>query len=377
MSQSVYLGENKIQELLTLLNQYSARNIFLVTGKNSYQSSGVKDILENLLKGFKVTRFFDFENNPEITDVKKGIDIFKGRQYDIVIAVGGGSVIDMSKLINILSQQEGKCEDLILGESEIFKKNKPLICIPTTAGSGSEATHFAAVYINNKKYSLTHSFILPDIAIVDPRFTYNLPKYITASTGLDALSQAIESYWNVNSTTESKLYSKKAIKTIIKYLPEAVKNNSKKARFKMSMAAYYAGKAINITKTTAPHAVSYPFTSFFNIAHGHAVALTLPYFLEFNYYVNENDTIDKRGSQYVRNTLIEVCTLMGFDSIEKAKKGLIDFIEELGLTLNLKTLGIRNNNDINLILDNVDAERMQNNPRLVKIENIRDFITHR
>jgi len=377
MSQSVYLGENKIQELLTLLNQYSARNIFLVTGKNSYQSSGVKDILENLLKGFKVTRFFDFENNPEITDVKKGIDIFKERQYDIVIAVGGGSVIDMSKLINILSQQEGKCEDLILGESEIFKKNKPLICIPTTAGSGSEATHFAAVYINNKKYSLTHSFILPDIAIVDPRFTYNLPKYITASTGLDALSQAIESYWNVNSTTESKLYSKKAIKTIIKYLPEAVKNNSKKARFKMSMAAYYAGKAINITKTTAPHAVSYPFTSFFNIAHGHAVALTLPYFLEFNYYVNENDTIDKRGSQYVRNTLIEVCTLMGFDSIEKAKKGLIDFIEELGLTLNLKTLGIRNNNDINLILDNVDAERMQNNPRLVKIENIRDFITHR
>ncbi len=377
MSQSVYLGENKIQELLTLLNQYSARNIFLVTGKNSYQSSGVKDILENLLKGFKVTRFFDFENNPEITDVKKGIDIFKERQYDIVIAVGGGSVIDMSKLINILSQQEGKCEDLILGESEIFKKNKPLICIPTTAGSGSEATHFAAVYINNKKYSLTHSFILPDIAIVDPRFTYNLPKYITASTGLDALSQAIESYWNVNSTTESKLYSKKAIKTIIKYLPEAVKNNSKKARFKMSMAAYYAGKAINITKTTAPHAVSYPFTSFFNIAHGHAVALTLPYFLEFNYYVNENDTIDKRGSQYVRNTLIELCTLMGFDSIEKAKKGLIDFIEELGLTLNLKTLGIRNNNDINLILDNVDAERMQNNPRLVKIENIRDFITHR
>lgn len=377
MSQSVYLGENKIQELLTLLNQYSARNIFLVTGKNSYQSSGVKDILKNLLKGFKVTRFFDFENNPEITDVKKGIDIFKGRQYDIVIAVGGGSVIDMSKLINILSQQEGKCEDLILRESEIFKKGKPLICIPTTAGSGSEATHFAAVYINNKKYSLTHSFILPDIAIVDPRFTYNLPKYITASTGLDALSQAIESYWNVTSTTESKLYSKKAIKTIIKYLPEVVKNNSKKARFKMSMAAYFAGKAINITKTTAPHAVSYPFTSFFNIAHGHAVALTLPYFLEFNYYVNENDAIDKRGSQYVRNTLIEVCNLMGFDSIEKTKKGLIDFIEESGLTLNLKTLGIRNNNDINLILDNVDAERIQNNPRLVKIENIRDFITHR
>jgi len=377
MSQSVYLGENKIQELLTLLNQYSARNIFLVTGKNSYQSSGVKDILKNLLKGFKVTRFFDFENNPEITDVKKGIDIFKGRQYDIVIAVGGGSVIDMSKLINILSQQEGKCEDLILRESEIFKKGKPLICIPTTAGSGSEATHFAAVYINNKKYSLAHSFILPDIAIVDPRFTYNLPKYITASTGLDALSQAIESYWNVTSTTESKLYSKKAIKTIIKYLPEVVKNNSKKARFKMSMAAYFAGKAINITKTTAPHAVSYPFTSFFNIAHGHAVALTLPYFLEFNYYVNENDAIDKRGSQYVRNTLIEVCNLMGFDSIEKTKKGLIDFIEESGLTLNLKTLGIRNNNDINLILDNVDAERIQNNPRLVKIENIRDFITHR
>ena len=114
MSQSVYFGENKIQKLKTLLKQYSTRKIFLVTGKDSYHISGAKGILEHLLRNFAVTRFSDFANNPDIQDVKKGISIFKENQCDLVIAVGGGSVMDMAKLINILSHQDGKCENIIL-----------------------------------------------------------------------------------------------------------------------------------------------------------------------------------------------------------------------------------------------------------------------
>ena len=128
-------------------------------------------------------------------------------------AVGGGSVIDTAKMIKIFSANKGNPESYIRGEKEIEKSGPPMVAVPTTSGTGSESTHFAVVYIGKTKYSLAHKeHVLPEYAIVDPKFTYCLPKRITAETGIDALGQAIESYWAVGSTDESKGYAREAIK---------------------------------------------------------------------------------------------------------------------------------------------------------------------
>jgi alcohol dehydrogenase class IV len=171
---------------------------------------------------------------------------------------------------------------------------KPLIAIPTTSGTGTEATCFAVVYIDKTKYSLKHSSILPDYTIIDPTLTHAMPPLVTAATGMDALAQAIESYWGVKSTHESQAYAREAITLTLAYLKAACQNEVE-ARDAMSRAANLAGKAINLTETTACHAVSYPITSYFNVPHGHAVALTLASMFG---YINNLRSMSQGRAQY-------------------------------------------------------------------------------
>ena len=156
------------------------------------------------------------------------------------------------------------------------------MAIPSTAGTGTEATRYAVLHKEQSRCSLNHEFLLPDYAIVDPNLTLRLPSYITACTGMDALSQAIESYWCTDSTARSKEDAKRAITSIMRYLLEAVNEPTLEARRAMSEAAYLAGRAINITKTTACHGIAPAFTALFGVPHGHAVGLTLARMLLYN-----------------------------------------------------------------------------------------------
>ena len=210
--------------------------------------------------------------------------------------MGGGSVLDIGKSVSIFSTNKGNIEDYLFKKISFRKKGIPLILIPTTAGTGSEATHFAVIFKEKTKYSLAdEKFIQGDYIIVDPELTYSLPKRVTAYTGMDAFCQGVESFWNINSTDESKEYAKKAIKLIMNNIEKAVNSPDEESRYNMAIAANYAGKAINITKTTATHAISYPITSYFNVPHGLAVALTISSMIIFNAGVNKNDVLDPRG----------------------------------------------------------------------------------
>ena len=261
MKQEEYLGLGGIKHLEDILKNNHFENIFLVTGKDSYGSCGAEEAVYSLMSRYTFSRFCDFEVNPKIEDVERGISLFREKDYDMIVAIGGGSVLDIAKLIKILSPQSGKPKEYIKKEKEIEVQGMPLVAIPTTAGSGSEATHFAVVYIDKEKYSLAHDYILPEHAILDSKLTTNLPPKITASTGMDILSQAIESYWSVNSKDESKEYAQESISLVLNNLITAVNNPSPRSREFMLKASHLAGKAINITKTTAPHALSYPLTS--------------------------------------------------------------------------------------------------------------------
>jgi|ETNmetMinimDraft_2_1059921.scaffolds.fasta_scaffold01828_2 alcohol dehydrogenase class IV len=365
MKQKEYFGDGSIKNLRDILDENNAKNIFLVTGKSSYHSCGAEDSLKEVLERYNVSRFYDFEENPKIEDVKKGMSLFREFNPDLVIGVGGGTALDMAKLLNTLSLQNKDPEEYICNGGKIRELGKPLILMPTTSGTGSEATRFAVVYINKKKYSLAHEHMLPGYSIIDSNFTLNLPRKITASTGMDALSQAIESYWAIDSTPESRGYSRNAINLIKENLQIAVDNPTNESRLAMAKAANLAGKAINITKTTAPHAISYALTSYFGIPHGHAAGLTLGKFLEYNSQVTEKDCNDSRGPEFVRKTILELCSLLNVEDTHSAKNKIGSLMNGIGLETNIPNLGIRSEEDLDLIMENVNIERLINNPRTI------------
>jgi len=224
--------------------------------------------LINKLVFNKVT-FNSFTPNPDISDVEKAIALFEKEKCDFIISIGGGSAIDVAKGVKMLdfsdSGSAGRLRDTPRAAS---------LAIPTTAGTGSEATCFTVLYKDGEKLSIEHSRFLPEYVILDASFLTTLPEYHKKSAMLDALCQAIESLWAKGKTKESRIYAQNAIDIIYKNADGYINNEPGYAQ-RMLQAANLAGKAINIGKTTAAHAMSYKLTDHFGIAHGHAVAMCL------------------------------------------------------------------------------------------------------
>ena len=255
MKQRVLFGSGAIRRLPRLLDGIAARRVFLVTGRTSFDRCGAAEALQPMMDDRRVVgRFCDFSENPKLEDLVRGIDAFRSVAPDAVVAVGGGSALDMAKLVNALAHQDAAPLDIVQGRQQIGRPGVPLIAVPTTSGSGSEATHFGVLYVGNVKYSIAAAQLLPTAAVVDPALTCSLSPPLTAVSGMDAFAQAVESYWSVHSTDESKGYARRAISLALRYLPEAVHTPTRTSRRAMSKAAHLAGCAINVTKTTGAHA---------------------------------------------------------------------------------------------------------------------------
>jgi len=374
--QEEYIGKLSLRNLKQIIEKINAKKILLLTGKKSYSTSAAKTKLEPFLRSLKVDRFSDFEINPKIEDVYAGVSLALKKNPDLIIAIGGGTVIDMAKLINILSsQKEHSFINIIKNSSLINNKGlSPLVAIPTTSGTGSEATHFAVVYVEKSKYSLAHKFMLPDYVIVDSSLANKMPKNIAASTAIDALSQAIESYWSVGSTTESQQYAWQSIEIILASIEKAVIEKDADSKDSMSLAANLSGKAINISKTTAAHAISYPISTYFNVPHGHAVGLLLGCFFEINSDFELHGINDYRGSSYLTNTMLQLLKLFGASDPLDCKSLWYKMMNDIGLETNMSKLGICSSDDIDLILDNVNLERLNNNPVVVNEETLKNIL---
>lgn len=368
------MGLRSIDSLTNILKDPSCERIFLVTGKSSYQSSGAKNFISTVIANKIVTRFSDFNVNPTLEDLSKGVDQFNTFKADIVIAIGGGSVLDMGKLINICSANSSvSIEQLITTPGLIEEKGLDLVAIPTTAGTGSEVTQFAVVYIADRKYSLDHRFLLPDHYIIDPVLACSLPSSTLASSAFDALSQAIESFWSVGSTNESKDYSRESIKLILGSMEKAVNEGHLTSIEPLCLGANLAGKAINITRTTAPHALSYPITKLHGIPHGHAVALNLGKFFVINSDFINNNVVDARGVDYLKATMQEIFTLFGCRNGFECSDKWYKMMKSVSLETNLRRLGIRKEKDIQEIVEKVNLERLKNNPVTLSKEVLYDL----
>jgi len=366
--QKIFFSSCAIKSLLTIPEFKVIKKIFIVSGANSYLSTGVKEFVEQNLKKYELYHFSGFRVNPKLEDVLAGIELFNKFNPELTIAIGGGSTLDMAKLINFLAVQNHDCEMLI--KQQYFQSmHKPLklIAIPTTSGSGSESTKFATIYIDFRKFSVEHDFLLPDYVILDSKLTLTMAPSLAATSGMDAFAQAIESYWSVNSNKLSKIYSARAIKIILNSLVKSVQIGSIDFRSNMSKAANLAGRAINITKTTAPHALSYPITSHFGIPHGHAVAIFLPAFFIINSGWQNLAVIDKRGKSYIKKNMSNLCKIMGCSNVVEASLKIKQIMKLIGLSNDLKEYNLDLKILKKLIKSELNLERLSNNP--IKISN--------
>jgi alcohol dehydrogenase len=370
MGQKVF-RKGQLDELKGIIRSPGTGRIFVVRGDRSYSSSGAEAFVNVLLQGRAAESFHGFDPNPQLHDLVKGVELFRKDNYELILAIGGGSVLDMAKLISVFAHQSADITDIVKGASPVKEIKTPLLAVPTTAGSGAEATKFAVLYIDRQKYSVEHPLILPDYVCLSPGFTLSAAPYLTACTGLDALCQAIESTWSVNSNAESEAYALRAVELVWNNLQQAVDENSTTARERMTEAAFLSGRAINITRTTAPHALSYAFTSFYGIPHGHAVALSLPYFLQFNYQVTGDTCTDPKGTGSVRERIDKVLSVLKTD-IDRAPGLLTDFFNRIGVDIDLHNL--IDGFDPQIIIDHVNMERLTNNPRVVTKNDILTFL---
>lgn len=334
----------------------------LFTGGASFQRSGAADAIEPMLASLSVERISDVTRNPTAEDVLAAIDRLRRSQPDLIVAVGGGSVLDLAKATRGLAG-ESDPRAIVISGTPIGIPGVPLVAIPTTAGTGSEVTQFAVVYVDGVKHSVGHPSFRPDHVVLDPYLTASMPARVTAETGLDALSQAMESMWSIGSTDESLTHAHRALSLAWGNLSAAVQSPSVESRIAMCTAAHLAGRAIDISKTTAAHALSYPMTVRHGVAHGHAVALTLGALLEYNSWVSETDCVDPRGADFVRARIHEVLQVIGVSDGTAGKHAVSALLTRVGLETTLTAVGVVSAAERRAIVDSANAERQANNPR--------------
>lgn len=355
-----------VDQLGPLLQDWGIEDLFLVADPQALRANGGTGLVQRFANGRRFTLFSEFVENPRLDDICAGVEAMKKQPVGAIVAIGGGTAIDVAKLIRCFSANRTNPVELVKNQGLISSGNEyPLIAIPTTSGTGSEATHFAVVYIDGVKYSVAHQAIAPDVSIVDSSLTQSMPASVTAVTGLDALCQAMESIWSINSTEESTNYAIQSLELSHANLYSAVHSPTPEVRAAMSRAANLSGKAINISKTTAPHALSYSITIHHGIPHGHAAALTLAAFLAYNHQVNADDLNDPRGVAHVQNACQRIIDTMGCGSVQEAQTALTNLMESIGCHSRLSRLDITSESQIHRIATSVNVARLANNPRQI------------
>ena len=360
------LEENtsRLSDLKHIIDDYKSKNILLITGKDSYKKCGAKDKIEVILSKYNIIHFNDFETTPKLNDALRGAQLAINHSIDLIISIGGGSVIDIAKLVKAFSTDPNIALDIILGDVPVPYSEIPLVAIPTTAGSGSESTHFAVVYINDIKYSLADESLLPSQIILDGSLTISANRYQKACNVLDAMSQSIESAWAVSSSKASQEYAFKALEICAEVGVNFINsNNSIDYAQSMIIASNLAGKAINTSKTTSAHAWSYGFSIHHKIPHGHAVWITLPKIFKIHSQAKDKFTInDPRGAKHLFETMEKLKNILSISSDHDIEDFFLKFLDSIGINANIdKDFNLSDENKI-FLSQSVNQERMSNNP---------------
>lgn len=285
VSSDVTFGKNAAKELPRILKEFKAKNVMVVYDAGVKMAGIAEKVLAEVEKAdVKVTVFDGVIPNPTNEVVEEAAEIAQRENIDVFVAVGGGSSIDLTKAVNILMTNPGPIGQYG-GIGLVKEPVLPLIAIPTTAGTSSEITNVVAL-IDTKavcKYVIIDNKIVADKVIADPEFTKTMPAGVTAATGMDAITHAVESYISNMSTALTEYHSIKALQIFHEYLPKAVANGSDmEAREKMMLGCLIAGFGFSNANLGLVHGIAHTLSAHFHLAHGVANATVLPYVMEYN-----------------------------------------------------------------------------------------------
>lgn len=310
--------------LVSRLSEYiNGTSVLIISDPFLYKNGTAEKIGSKLEeKGKHVGYFSEIEPNPSCESVDAAAAKAREQKADCVIGLGGGSAMDVSKVVSNLVTNEGSIYDYYSGGTrQLIPRKALLILIPTTAGTGSEVTNVGV--FTNKKIGIKMPFVTDlfwaDYAVIDPELTYTLPAPVTASTGMDAFCHAIESYWNKESQPMCDMLAMGAMKLVLDNIKKAYDNpEDQTARGNMILASLIAGVAFSQTRTTGIHAVSFPLTTEYKQSHGVACSITLPAFMRIS-------------SQQAEEKVRTLALYLGYESIEK----LADAVEALMVSMNM------------------------------------------
>jgi alcohol dehydrogenase len=351
-TQEVMVGPGAAAALPRVLAARRPRSILVVHGSSSFAASGAARLLSAGVPGASMSSFHAFSPNPSVEDVERAVAAGREAEPDVVLGVGGGSAMDVAKCVAVLAPQAAPARRCLL-EPEAADRPRVagLVLAPTVAGSGSEVTGFATVYVDGRKRSLDRPGMRADVAVVDPGLTRGVPVPAAVSASLDALCHAVESMWSARGTEASRAVARLALRLACHALglgpgapwagegratdalagigvsvdaeggpaeawpgvawPGEVRPAEGGGRTAMSVAATLAGLAIDATRTTAAHAFSYPLTARFGVPHGAACALNLQWLLGHNAAVGRSDCRHPLGPSFVREVVAEATTAVG------------------------------------------------------------------
>lgn len=368
----IIFGVNSIESLGEILNNYNVSKTLIVTDKGVYGAGLIKkpkEIIESA--GIIIDVISNVRPEPPISHVKELLKKIKDNEYDMLIGIGGGSSMDATKILSVLITNDEPLENF-LGIEKIRKPGIPTLLIPTTAGTGSEVTPNAIVTDLNKhlKIGIVSRYLIATVVILDPTMTLGLPKHITASTGIDALTHSLESYISKKANLLSDMFSLKSIGLILKSIRTAYEDGSDiNARNDMLIGSLLGGMALTSAGTAGVHALAYPLGGRYGVPHGIANSMMLIPVFQYNMTA----VIDK---------IADIADLLDFDtggfSVKEKAETVLEYLEslihDLNIPADLKEYGVESSH-----LDDIADAAMKvtrlldNNPKKLSREEIKNL----
>lgn len=362
----VIFGSRSLRKLSEELKLFPSGKVLIVTDENLAKSEIVEDLIEEIRKsGREYLLYGEVAPEPRVEHADKAGQMAK--ECALVIGIGGGSSIDVAKGASVVASNGGKARDYI-GVNKVPKRGLPIVAIPTTAGTGSEVTPTAVfIFDERKKGGINSPYIIPDLAILDPELTISLPPSLTASTGMDALTHALESYVAKSSNPMSEVFSLEALRLIAQNIRLAYSApDNLEAREGMLFGSFLAGVALAHAGVGACHSMSYPLSAFYGIGHGLANAVLIPHVSLYNAMASP------KKYALVASILGEnIEDMSPRDAAFAVYDALLKLLYDLNIPVNLASLGVPEEDLPRLAASALEVDRpLANNPRRIGYEEI-------
>ncbi|MFB5661107.1 iron-containing alcohol dehydrogenase [Alteribacillus sp. HJP-4] len=368
----IIFGENALRQTGESFVRLGAQNILVVSDRGVEEAGWTEKVIHSLEESsLSYAEYFESITNPTIAEVEKGAEFSRENECDAVLGIGGGSALDVAKSIAILISNGGRIEEYE-GVDRIHSPLPPTIMVSTTSGSGSEVSQFAIIVDPDKKKKMTivSKSLVPDIAIIDPYTLMTKDSMLTAATGLDVLTHAIESYVSVAATPLTDVQAVNAMKLTERYLrPSVASRTNLEAKKAMAMASMQAGLAFSNAILGAVHAMSHAIGGHYELSHGEINSILLPHVMEFN--------LIAKPERFAAIGEILQAEAAGSDHVSKGRAAIQAvrmLADDIGAPKTLRDAGLRKPDYERMAEIAIDDACMVTNPRDVSLEDIEQLL---